>query len=77
MKDNRIVATTASRRTYRRPLVKILVIEDSPLMDVSETPDVPVDPGQEGGDTFSKENNLDVWSDQDNQPSTWGKAIGQ
>lgn len=67
-KDIRIM-TSSSRRTYTRPLITAVIPASLVLQEASPTPEVHVDPGQDGYEALSKEYKIefDIWREEEEE----------
>ena len=65
-KDIRIM-TSSSRRTYVRPLITAVIPASIVLQEASPTPEVHVDPGQDGYEALSKGYKIefDIWQEEE------------
>ena len=65
-KDIRIM-TSSSRRTYTRPLITAVIPASLVLQEASPTPEVHVDPGQDGYEALSKDYKIefDIWREEE------------
>lgn len=70
MRKETIYMTTASRSTYERPLITAVVPVTLVLQSASpEPPPVTVNPGQDGYEALSKENDFDMWQEDEEDES--------